>query len=243
MKVSDGNGNISFNDALEAFPSFKEAVADIRQLRQQLRNDPGMFLKTFPFMRKQANEFMEYQRAITMVRRDPFKDRVFPLDTVEIQRFRTANNADIENATIHTGPAADEFVRSLNALAVTVAGDIYFRNGAYRPETEEGRMLLAHELTHIRQHDENRINKQTSEQELEDEAIAAEGTEAYESDPVVTVEMEGELFRFRKSMMSRVSREVARDIDLWLEDQRNSLEEQKYLQLLCAYRSWIGEAL
>ena len=140
------------------------------------RNDPGLFLKTFPFMRKQANEFMEYQRAITMVRRDPFKDRVFPLDTVEIQRFRTANNADIENATIHTGPAADEFVRSLNALAVTVAGDIYFRNGAYRPETEEGRMLLAHELTHIRQHDENRINKQTSEQELEDEAIAAEGT-------------------------------------------------------------------
>ena len=218
-------------------------ITDLCRIAINMKEKNPALLEPIYLLKKQVKEFLEYQRAQPGIFRDSSKDRTFPLDTVTIREFATDHEKNLENATIHTGPAADEFVRSLNALAVTIAGDIYFRNGAYRPETEEGRMLLAHELTHIRQHDENRINKQTSEQELEDEAIAAEGTEAYESDPVVTVEMEGELFRFRKSMMNRVSREVARDIDLWLEDQRNSLEEQKYLQLLCAYRSWIGEAL
>ncbi|MEE0999379.1 MAG: DUF4157 domain-containing protein [Treponemataceae bacterium] len=31
----------------------------------------------------------------------------------------------------------------------TLGKDIYFRNKAYKPETEEGRKILAHELTHI----------------------------------------------------------------------------------------------
>jgi len=243
MKVSDGNGNISFNDALEAFPSFKEAVADIRQLRQQLRNDPGLFLKTFPFMRKQANEFMEYQRAITMVRRDPFKDRVFPLDTVEIQRFRTANNADIENATIHTGPAADEFVRSLNALAVTVAGDIYFRNGAYRPETEEGRMLLAHELTHVSQYEGKRITTAESTAELEQEATNAEAAAVYDDDPVLSFPVGTETVRVRTSQLPKLTHLVASDIEEWITSKKHSVPEQEYLELLSTFTQWLEEAL
>ena len=44
----------------------------------------------------------------------------------------------VEHATIHTGPYADELARSLHTLALVLGTDIFFRNGAYRPETEEG---------------------------------------------------------------------------------------------------------
>lgn len=243
MDTIEGNSNISFKDAIDGFPSFKKAVDDIRSLLRQLRTDPKLFKKTFPFMEKNAQEFMEYQRPVTMVRRDPAKDRVFPLETVEIQRFHTANDANIETAMIHTGPAADEFARSLNALAVTVASDIYFRNNAFNPHDEEGRKLLAHELTHVQQHAEKRITKATTTEELEAEATKAEAKETYDSDPFVTVEVDGELFTFRKSVMSKITKEVAGDIEDWVEKQKHNLSEEQYLKLLCAYQGWIGEAM
>lgn len=243
MNTIKGNETISFKDALDEFPSFRKAVDDIRSLLRQLRNDPKLFKKAFPFMGKNAQEFMEYQRTETKVRRDPERDRVFPLETVEIQRFRTEHDANVEKAMIHTGPAADEFARSLNALAVTVAADIYFRNNTFNPHDEEGRKLLAHELTHVTQHAEKRITKQTTTEELETEATRAEASEAYESDPFVTVEVEGELFTFRKSVMPKITKEVAGDIEDWVEKQKHSLSEEQYLKLLCAYQDWLGEAM
>ena len=50
---------------------------------------------------------------------------------------------------IHTGPAADERARDLGAWAFTEGRDIYFREGRFRPDTLAGRVLLAHELTHV----------------------------------------------------------------------------------------------
>jgi hypothetical protein len=41
--------------------------------------------------------------------------------------------------------------RTLQAKAFTVGSDIVFRSGQYRPATSEGRLLLAHELTHVLQ--------------------------------------------------------------------------------------------
>ena len=59
--------------------------------------------------------------------------------------------ADLGEVTMVYGPAADEYTRSHHALALVLGTDIFFRNGAYRPETEEGRKILAHELTHVAQ--------------------------------------------------------------------------------------------
>jgi hypothetical protein len=50
---------------------------------------------------------------------------------------------------IHTGSHANIAARRLGARAFTLGTDIYFGNGAYRPETVEGRRLLAHELAHV----------------------------------------------------------------------------------------------
>ena len=42
-----------------------------------------------------------------------------------------------------------QLARSVNALAFTAGGNIVFGAGQYRPETNEGKRLLAHELTHV----------------------------------------------------------------------------------------------
>ncbi len=50
---------------------------------------------------------------------------------------------------VHTGPQAAESAKAINAKAYTTGKDIVFGAGEYEPETESGKKLLAHELTHV----------------------------------------------------------------------------------------------
>lgn len=50
---------------------------------------------------------------------------------------------------VHTGSRADELSRALGATAFTYGPDVYFRSGSFSPDTDSGRRLLAHELTHV----------------------------------------------------------------------------------------------
>jgi Domain of unknown function (DUF4157) len=56
--------------------------------------------------------------------------------------------ADFSNVKIHTGGEAVQMNRELNAKAFTVGNDIYFNEGQYNPNSNDGKHLLAHELTH-----------------------------------------------------------------------------------------------
>lgn len=60
------------------------------------------------------------------------------------QRFR----ADFSAVRIHTDSRAGERSRQLGARAFTVGHQIFFGAGQFRPESGEGRELIAHELTH-----------------------------------------------------------------------------------------------
>lgn len=65
--------------------------------------------------------------------------------------MESAFNADFSGVSIHTGPEAAQMSNSIGARAFTHGNDIYFNEGEYGPETEEGKHLLAHELTHTLQ--------------------------------------------------------------------------------------------
>ena len=201
------------------------------------------FMEPVLSLRKQAQDFMEYQRTETMVDRDPAKDRVFPLDTVAIREFTTVHNKTLHSPMIHTGPAADEFARSLNALAVTIARDIYFRNNAYNPADEEGRKLLAHELTHVSQFEEKRITPSITNTELEIEAHKAEQKEIYEPDPLVPIPIDGSTIQIPKSQLSHLVKLVAENVEEWITDQRFLMDEPEYLKLLQVYKKWLEEAI
>jgi len=63
--------------------------------------------------------------------------------------FEPRFGADFSDVRIHTDRRADETARALNANAFTVGKDVAFRSGMYHPDTEGGKRLLAHELTHV----------------------------------------------------------------------------------------------
>ncbi|APR76901.1 Hypothetical protein A7982_02248 [Minicystis rosea] len=56
--------------------------------------------------------------------------------------------ADFGKVRIHTGARAAKLGRELSAQAFTVQEQIFFGKDRFRPETREGKELIAHELTH-----------------------------------------------------------------------------------------------
>lgn len=59
--------------------------------------------------------------------------------------------ADFSNIKIHTDSNAAGLSKDLNAQAFTIGNDIYFNDGKFSPGSDEGKHLLAHELTHTLQ--------------------------------------------------------------------------------------------
>ena len=80
---------------------------------------------------------------------DKNEDLIRGLDTLALSRFERAFGADFSDVRIHTGKYADYMANIRNALAVTIGNDIYFKDGAFSLDTEEGQKLLAHELQHV----------------------------------------------------------------------------------------------
>lgn len=56
---------------------------------------------------------------------------------------------DLDAVRIHDGGGAAAAARSVGATAFTIGHRIVFDAGRYRPETDAGRRLIAHELTHV----------------------------------------------------------------------------------------------
>lgn len=57
--------------------------------------------------------------------------------------------ADFSRVRVHTDGNAAEMSTQLKAHAFTHGSDIYFNHGSYSPESDKGKKLLAHELTHV----------------------------------------------------------------------------------------------
>ena len=72
-----------------------------------------------------------------------------PLDPPVRSFMERRFGCDFSHVQIHTGSRAAESAQAINALAYTVGRDVVFQKGAYRPESDAGRRLIAHELTHV----------------------------------------------------------------------------------------------
>ncbi len=73
--------------------------------------------------------------------------------------FESRLGYDLSAVRLHTGNAAAESARRLNAQAYTLGSNIVFGGGEYKPETESGRLLLAHELAHVTQQNTNKLHR------------------------------------------------------------------------------------
>ena len=74
-----------------------------------------------------------------------------PLDPSTRAFFEPRLGFDLSGVRTHVGSQASESAQRVNAIAYTMGNDIVFREGAYSPNTAQGRRLLAHELTHVAQ--------------------------------------------------------------------------------------------
>lgn len=70
------------------------------------------------------------------------------LDTHLQRKLESGLGADMSGVRVHTDAEADTLARSVQSVAFTTGQDIFFRSGAYNPESPEGLRLLAHEATH-----------------------------------------------------------------------------------------------
>ena len=71
-----------------------------------------------------------------------------PLDARARSYMEQRFGVDFGHVRVHTGSKAAESADAVGALAYTVGQNVVFGDGQYAPETEHGRMILAHELAH-----------------------------------------------------------------------------------------------
>ena len=74
-----------------------------------------------------------------------------PMDAPLLQFMENRFGRSFSQVRIHTGPAAENLAQQASARAFTVGRHLVFGRGEYRPGVEQGRRLVAHELTHVLQ--------------------------------------------------------------------------------------------
>jgi hypothetical protein len=75
-----------------------------------------------------------------------------PLECKVRSNMEASFQHNFSNVIIHRDAEADELSKNLGAKAFTIGEDVFFKEGAYNPNSETGVGLIAHELTHVVQH-------------------------------------------------------------------------------------------
>ena len=105
-----------------------------------------------------------------------------PLDPGLRRELEEQLGHDLGRVRLHTGRDAGQLTELLGADAVAVGQDVFFREGAFRPGTDEGRRLLTHELQHTVQNPHGlgalRAGRELGAVSLPQQAVEREAEEA-----------------------------------------------------------------
>ena len=74
-----------------------------------------------------------------------------PLTDSTRKTFEPQFGSDFSEVKVHTDAEADNLSQQLGAEAFTTGQDIFFREGRYQPDSDDGKKLIAHELVHVLQ--------------------------------------------------------------------------------------------
>lgn len=161
--------------ASSAVPTLRRACGcgcggggDSDELRRQPEDDELQLARDTDVVRRQGDEGDEEENvqrkvgsgasggavgACTARRIDATRGGGAPLPSETRRFFEPRFGADLSGVRVHAGSDAAAMASSVQARAFTVGNDVYFGSGEYRPTTNAGRHLLAHELTHTLQSD------------------------------------------------------------------------------------------
>jgi outer membrane biosynthesis protein TonB len=82
-------------------------------------------------------------------RMEAAKSGGFPIPEKIRKEMETRFNLSFSDVKIHTDDEAAALCQEINAQAFTNGYHIFFNSGKYNPESSAGKLLLAHELTHV----------------------------------------------------------------------------------------------
>lgn len=87
-----------------------------------------------------SSETENYIHSLSGGRALPEKERSF---------FEPRMGYNFSDVKVHTDSIAAKSAQSINALAYTTGNHIVFNEGQYMPDSDSGKRLLGHELTHV----------------------------------------------------------------------------------------------
>ncbi len=230
---------MTFKEIIESKNALSEIVEEVIQIRKWAKDYKRLLWNVSA--NKNEDSLTKYQRPESIIERHLAMDRSYPVPAQIINDFKDKTGADVEGTKIIHGIGADEYTRMHHALALVVANTIFFRNGAYRPETEEGRKILAHELTHVAQNKDKEAYRNATRVEMEAEAEQAENIEKeaeQESDPLITSNIGHKSYTFKKSVWQRIIRKALSDVESEILRAKSRLNGKEYLELLLKYQKW-----
>lgn len=150
-----------------------EGVVHLKPLANQVSPTIQQNLKDSTLIsRKGDSAFTASDSIETRLKSGKGGGQPLPNETRDFMDSRFSN--DFSGVKVHTGSDAVQLSKELGAQAFTHGEDIYFNSGKYSPHTDEGKKLLAHELTHTIQqtgpkiktkplktsHKQNRVQRQ-----------------------------------------------------------------------------------
>ncbi len=91
-----------------------------------------------------------------------------PIEHQTCSFFESRFRYDFSSVRVHTNAKAEQSSKAIKALAYTVGRNIVFGKNQYRPESEAGKFLIGHELAHVIQQGEGRVQPNT---ELQGQAV------------------------------------------------------------------------
>jgi hypothetical protein len=110
-----------------------------------------------------------------------------PLDAETRSFMEPRFGQDFSQVRVHTDAKAAESAQAVNANAYTIGQDIVFAAGKHAPESNIGKQLMAHELTHVvqQQGSSSAIGREsTATAEQEADAVSANITDSFTSNSV-----------------------------------------------------------
>ena len=146
---------------------------------------------------------IEHHGAVPPIVHEVLRSSGQPLDAATRAFFEPRFGHDFSRVRVHTDATAAESASAVKARAYTAGQDIVFEAGRYSPHSSGGKLLLAHELTHVVQQ-ANRLQSQPAGWETEYRGDAAEQEAQMAAEAVAR----GGSFRPRRAPSSSLARDV-----------------------------------
>ena len=127
--------------------------------------------------------------------------------------------ADFSGVRVHTDSNAAQMSKELSAQAFTHGSDIYFNQGKYNPDTNSGKRLLGHELTHTVQQGGSSLVSKKQTEETEDDYLKSDAPNVQAawynvSIPFTDYEFDPSLEGLKNA--ANIAKDAASDAFMWI---------------------------